>query len=346
MEQRRPLKNLGPDELAEWLRSAGHKSYRARQISEWLYRRWRLRFDDMHNLPQSLRRELSDRFLAFSLRCDEKVAAADDAEKFLFSLPDDEVIETVLIRTPTRDTVCVSTQAGCPVRCAFCASGRQGLARDLEAAEIVDQVIFACHELDRRVSNIVVMGMGEPLLNLDNVVRALDAVCDAERLGVGARRVTISTSGIVPGIRRLAGLGRQWNLALSLHAASEEGRRRLIPDGHRYPLADVLKACASYRAGTGRMITLEYLLLAGVNDAPDDMIDLAGIARDLRAKINLIPYNVTTTRYRAPSRASVARFLQGLRDAGARATVRWSRGADVQAACGQLRQRAADASGT
>lgn len=333
------IKDLSIPQLEDWLDTNGEPRYRARQITEWLYHSRAVSFDEMLNLPKALRERLADEFRAFSLHCTETQTAADSTVKWLFELPDGETIETVLISATQRTTVCVSTQVGCPVRCIFCASGRSGWIRDLTPGEIVDQVLYACRHLDERVTNVVVMGIGEPLLNLDGLVPALEALCDAERLGIGARHVTVSTSGIVPGIHRLAALNRPWNLALSLHATSDEKRAKLIPPAYRYPLREVLDACRTYRAETGRMVTLEYALICGHNDAEGDMRELAEIAHELRAKVNLIPCNAVSESHTAPDTASVDRFLAGLLERNVQATVRRRKGEDIQAACGQLRRR-------
>lgn len=334
-----PIKSLPPDALSAWLAQRGHPAYRAAQLNEWLYRHGCRSFEEMATIPKSLRGELAAAFLAFTLECLDTQQAGDDTRKFLYRLPDGETIESVLVRAPYRDTVCVSTQVGCPVRCAFCASGRFGLVRNLESGEIIDQVIAATRDLGHRVSHVVVMGMGEPLLNLEALVPALDAICDPDRLGIGARHVTVSTSGIVPGIRHLAGLRRQWNLALSLHATSDQARAAFIPDAHRFPLEHVLAACAEYRERTGRMVTLEYALIAGGNDSAEDTRRLADMARGLHAKVNLIPCNSTGSRHRPPDPEQVRRILDTLRKRGVRVTVRREKGAEIQAACGQLRAR-------
>ena len=344
MPKRRPLKNVSHAEFAAWLQAREHEPFRQRQVSEWMYRKWCVAFEEMRNLPRALRAELAAEFDAFSLHCVETQTSRDRTVKYLLALRDGETIETVLISAPRRTTVCVSSQAGCPVRCSFCASGRDGWKRDLCPSEIIDQVVYACRELGQRVGNVVVMGIGEPLLNLDNLIPALDAICDPDRLGIGARHVTVSTSGIVPGIYRLADLGRQWHLALSLHAASDSGRKRLIPRKYLYPLSEILAACAVYRRKTGRLVTLEYTLIAGRNDTRADMLGLAQTARDLDAKLNLIPCNPGSGPHRPPPAAEVQRFLARLQERGAKATVRREKGTDIQAACGQLRlnrQRAA-----
>jgi 23S rRNA (adenine2503-C2)-methyltransferase len=335
----RNIKDLSPAELEEWLGRIGEPGYRVTQIAEWLYRKRVVSFDDMLNLPARLRDQLTHEFHAFSLHVVDSRTGEDGTVKWLFELPDGEAIETVLITAPQRTTVCISTQVGCPVRCIFCASGRSGWVRDLTSGEIIDQVIYACRHLGERVTNVVVMGIGEPLLNLDGLVPALEAVCDVERLGVGARHVTVSTSGIVPGIHRLAAMNRAWNLALSLHATNDEQRAKLIPPAYRYPLQEVLDACRTYRAETGRMVTLEYALISGHNDTERDMRDLATIARELRAKVNLIPCNAVSDTHTAPDPVAVDRFLSGLLERNVQATVRRRKGEDIQAACGQLRRR-------
>ena len=331
-------KELSLDEQCAWLAGRGEPAYRVRQIDEWLYARWVTSFTEMTNLGKPTRDALAAEFAPFALNCLNTQQAGDGTRKFLLELGDKETVESVLIPAPRRNTVCVSTQVGCPVRCVFCASGQGGFVRNLAASEIVDQVIFACRELKERVNNIVVMGMGEPLLNLDNLVSALETICAADKLGVGARHITISTSGIVPGIRRLADLGRQWNLALSLHSATEGGRAKLIPTQHRFPLPEILEACRYYREKTSRMVTLEYALIQGQNDSRTDAEALSGVARDLRAKVNLIPYNSTGKgKFAPPDRAAVRRFSEDLVHAGVQVSIRKEMGTDIRAACGQLR---------
>jgi 23S rRNA (adenine2503-C2)-methyltransferase len=293
----------------------------------------------MANVPKALRQALDQAFMVCAVEQVRVAESRDGTRKFLLRLQDDETIETVLIPTEERSTVCVSTQVGCPVRCAFCASGRRGLVRDLSVGEIVDQVLFASAMLGRRVDNIVVMGMGEPLLNLDAVTAALNRLCNPDLAGFGARHVTVSTSGIVPGIRRLADEGRQWNLALSLHATTDRARAEFIPDRHRYPLTQVLDACGRYREKTGRMVTFEYALLSGRNDSDLDAQDLARMALSLRAKVNLIPCNSTGGVFEAPDGGACRRFLSLLRERGVQASLRQERGSDIDAACGQLRSR-------
>jgi 23S rRNA (adenine2503-C2)-methyltransferase len=334
------LKNYDDAALTDWLKQHGHPRFRLKQITDWLYEKWAVSTEEMRNLPLALRKDLDADFRIFSLTCIETLRAEDGTEKFLFELGDGHTIETVHISAPGRHTVCISTQVGCPVRCVFCASGRGGLVRNLTPAEIVDQVVHVCRRLGERVTNIVVMGMGEPLLNLENLKTALEIL--NVRLGLGARRITISTSGIVPGIREVADMGKQWNLALSLHATSDVGRAQVIPDLHRYPLEEILGACEYYRQQTGRMVTFEYTLLAGKNDTLPEMRKLAHLARRLHAKVNLIPCNSTGGVYQAPSPEMVKHCLQILEESGVQATVRLEKGNDILAACGQLRQARAD----
>lgn len=334
------LKQIPEEELRGWLASRGEPAFRLRQVRDWLFRSWCTDVSEMRNLPGAVRRDLDACFSVFSLRCTDVVRAEDDTEKFLFELADGESVETVLIPTPKRTTVCVSTQVGCPVRCSFCVSGNDGLVRNLTASEIVDQVVYVCRRLSRRVDNVVVMGMGEPLLNYANLVSALGTISDPELLGIGARHVTVSTSGIVPGIRHLADLQRQWGLAVSLHAPTDDARSRLIPSACRYPLDQILEACRYHRERTGRMCTLEYALVHGRNDRDSDARELRRIALDLRAKVNLIPLNPGAGPFCGSPPAVVAAFAAVLRAGGVRATVRRSRGEDIRAACGQLRRPA------
>jgi 23S rRNA (adenine2503-C2)-methyltransferase len=334
-------KDLSPDALRDWLAASGAPAFRLKQINDWLWQRWVVDFHDMSNLSKELRDTLAASFRACSLELEgAPQIAPDGTRKYLFRLHDGQHIETVLIPAPGRHTVCISTQVGCSVRCVFCASGRDGLVRSLTMAEIVDQVVFACRDLGERVNNIVVMGMGEPMLNLEHLIPALECLSDPERFGFGARHITVSTSGIVPGIRELAACGRQWNLALSLHAASEESRQRLIPDGQRYPILEIMAACREYREKSGRMVTLEYVLIQGRNDSGTDLAGLTRLARDLHAKVNLIPYNATSDgAFRPPEKGAVRRFADDLAKAGVQVSVRREMGSGIDAACGQLRAR-------
>ena len=333
------ISGLSESELTDWFRAENELSYRREQLEHWLYRKWVGDWDRMKTLPGALRRKLAQAFTLRTVQPLTRIEAEDHTCKWLFELADGETIETVLIRTARRNTLCLSTQVGCPVRCVFCASGQDGLIRNLTTAEIVDQVLAVCEYLGSRITHLVVMGMGEPLLNLEELLPALETICHPDRLGLGGRHVTISTSGIVPGIRRLAACGRSWHLALSLHGVTDEKRARLIPRRHRYPLRDILEACRTYRRLTGRIVTLEYALIAGDNDGAGDAAELARIARDLDAKVNVIPCNPANPAFQAPSNRQVAEFVDILVRQGVKVTLRRRKGDRIEAACGQLRRR-------
>ena len=336
-----PIRSLKPDELLAWLKQRSLPAFRAKQIQEWLNKRFATQFEEMSNLPKELREALASRFSPCSLQPQQVFRADDKTVKWLSALADDATIETVLIRAPQRDTVCISTQVGCPVRCIFCESGRHGFVRNLKSWEIIDQVVLASHEIGKLVDNIVVMGTGEPMENLDNLIPALEKICDAERgFGLGARHITISTSGIPAGIRRLAELGKPWNLALSLHATNDELRSSIIPDHHRHKLADIFAACQYYREQTGRMLTFEYTLVDGLNDSEKNALDLARLAHKMRAKVNLIPCNAGNSRCHSPKLEWSEHFLDILVENGVQATLRRKKGDRIQAACGQLRAKA------
>ncbi|MGN0866661.1 MAG: 23S rRNA (adenine(2503)-C(2))-methyltransferase RlmN [Oligosphaeraceae bacterium] len=325
------------------LKAWGEPDFRLRQLNQWTLERFAASYDEMSNLPRGLRQRLAEVASPFALEVVERLQdPGDGTVKWLSRLEDGHTVETVLLRVPDRTTVCISTQVGCPVRCVFCASGRNGLVRNLTAGEIMDQVMLASREVGKRVDNIVVMGMGEPLLNLEALVPAL------ERIAFGVRHVTISTSGIVPGILKLARLAeeaapsetsRNWNLALSLHGVDDESRARIIPSHHRYPLEEIFQACRVHREKTGRMLTLEYALVRGQNDSQDAQRRLAEIARELRAKVNLIPCNPNASALEAPELRRCRQWAEDLCARGVQATLRHSRGQAILAACGQLRQQ-------
>jgi len=324
-------------QLRAAVEAAGHPAYRARQLAEWVWKKGVTDPAAMTNLPAAVR----EMFDVLTARVVARADSRDGTLKLLLELPDGERIETVLIPERSRATACVSTQAGCAIGCGFCASGRDGLRRNLSAGEIVEQVVHLQQAAGRRVTHVVFMGMGEPLANYDATVAAVRAITDPERLGISARRVTISTVGLPKAIRRLAREGLPVTLAISLHAPHDALRRRLIPAA-RASLADLLAAAREFYQARGREVTLEYVLLAGVNDTPLCADGLAHVAAQLRCNVNLIRYNPTApSDYRAPSRAAVEAFASRLRRRGANVHVRRPRGADAEAACGQLRRRAA-----
>ncbi len=334
-----PIKCRDDQSLAALIHQAGREPFRRDQILDWLYRKWATDFQEMTNIPMNLRDQLAADHTAFSLALVTSSRDPDGTEKFLFQLAGGETIETVIIPAGRRLTVCISTQVGCPVRCAFCASGRRGLVRNLNRAEIIDQIIYASRHLGQRVTNVVVMGMGEPLLNLENLMPAIDLACDERKLGISARRITISTSGIPPGIRALADARRPWNLALSLHAVTDEKRAAIIPPAYRASIHDIIEACLYYRRQTSRMVTFEYTLMRNFNDSTQDAIGLAGLARKTHAKINLIACNPVTAKHQAPSAAAVQAFANRVAASGAQITIRQSKGSQINAACGQLRHK-------
>ncbi len=315
---------------------ADEPRYRVDQIWQGLYHRAALPAE-MTDLPVALRRRLTDDFPAALTEITRRVSDDGDTIKWLWGLDDGRAVETVLMHYDDRVTVCVSTQAGCAMGCGFCATGQAGFDRHLSVGEIVAQVVEARREAaPRRVSNVVFMGMGEPLANYDRTWSAIERIHDD--MGLSARHLTVSTVGIVPGIERLAGERLPVNLAVSLHAADDGLRDRLVPVNRRWPLDELARACERYLAAKGRRLSLEWALIDGVNDRPDDARRLALYARRLRAHVNLIPLNPTPgwpTRGTPP--AGVRAFRDALARAGVNVTVRRNRGADIDAACGQLR---------
>jgi 23S rRNA (adenine2503-C2)-methyltransferase len=308
----------------------GEPAFRTRQVWDALHRRaaWPA---EMTELPKELRDRLAAAIAPGLSVLDRRMADDGETVKWAFDAGAGATVETVLMAYPDRVTVCVSTQAGCAMACPFCATGQGGFKRHLRAGEIVEQVAWAMRE--RPVTHVVFMGMGEPLANYDNTVAAVRRIHD--EIGISARRLTVSTVGIVPGIRRLADEGIPVTLAVSLHAANDELRNELIPINRRYPLAALAEACACYVKKTGRRLSLEWAVIGGVNDRPQDAIELAAFARPLGAHVNLIPLNATDG-YRAPGRPRAAEFRARLARLGVNATVRVTRGAEIAAACGQL----------
>ncbi len=333
------------EELADFLEKRGAASYRAKQVTDWIYKKRVASFDAMTDLPNELRAELTAEFDAPKIEVIRVLGSKDTTQKFLFRLRDQNLIESVLIpaspalygQPSDRRTICVSTQVGCAYGCKFCASGLDGWTRNLDAGEIVQQLIEIEKNSIEKIDNVVFMGMGEPLANLRNVLRAIRIINAPWGLGIGARHITISTSGLAPQIRELANESTQFRLALSLHGATDEVRSRIMPVNRKYPLKILLEACDYYVAKKGRM-TFEYILIAGINDTDEQARELAKIARRLSAKINLIPYNtVEGLEWSRPSRARQEKFQSIVREHGVVATLRREKGHDIAAACGQLR---------
>jgi len=337
---KREILDLTFDELTAELAALGERPFRSGQIFSWLYQKRASSFDEFTSLSKDLRAKLGRRFTLGRVNIADRLASGDGTVKFLFRLPDGQAIETVLIPAGSRTTVCLSTQVGCKFGCAFCASGMHGFKRNLAPSEIVGQVLAVGKAADAGITNYVFMGMGEPLDNFDNVAAAIRIMNAPEGLAIAARRITVSTAGFVPGLARLAALGLQVNLSVSLHAVTEKLRSELMPINRKYPLEKLIEACESYSRAGGRMITLEYVLIHGVNDGLDAADGLAGIAKRLKAKVNLIAYSpVCGPAFKAPSPGAIARFEHRLGERGVPATVRESKGADIAAACGQLAGR-------
>ena len=346
------------ESLTARLRERGEPTFRARQILDWLYKKRVRAWDEMTNLPKPLRAWLAETFELLPARLVLNRQSEDVTDKLLLELGDHSLIETVIIRAPqegvglehSRKTICISTQVGCAMACAFCASGLAGLKRDLLAGEIVAQLLHVCHREDTRTpraraelasfDNIVVMGMGEPLANYDATLQALRIVNAEWGLGFGARRITLSTSGLVPKILRLAEEELGFRLAISLHGATDEVRERIMPVNKAYPLAALIPAIRSFSARHGRMVTLEFILIEDVNDSLEQAGKLRDIALDLHAHVNLIPYNtVAGLDWRRPSLTRQEKFADVLRAARVSVTLRREKGHDIDAACGQLRLR-------
>ena len=360
------IKSLTNEELAGCLQQWNQPVYRAAQILQWIYERHVTDWAAMTNLPKSLRDRLGQEFSHCVLELVRKQGAHDTTQKFLWRLPDHALIESVLIpanpalygEASDRHTLCVSTQVGCAYGCKFCASGLDGWKRNLGVGEIVDQVLAVerasglpalaesqpgtrnPQPATRLVNNIVVMGMGEPMANYDNLLKALRILNAPWGGGIGARKITVSTSGLVPQIRRLADEPFQFRLAISLHGATDAVRDQIMPVNRKYPLKELAAACDYYQQRKGKMLTLEYILIAGVNDGMDQITPLAELAHRLNAKVNLIPYNtVAGLPWERPSEATQEAFLAALESRDIPATLRREKGGDIDAACGQLRLR-------
>lgn len=367
---KRNIRSLHRDDLSEWLKKAGQARYRLDQLLNWLYAQRAGSWDEMGNLPKPLRDVLAAEFDLGLPSLVKQQGSLDTTKKYLWRLSDGSFIESVLIPANPRQsggasgrkTLCVSTQVGCAYGCKFCASGLDGWKRNLTPDEIVGQIIAAenaiqedlvgrgqvdtappsaRNEKKRRIDNLVFMGMGEPLANYPHLMKALSILNAEWGLGIGARRITISTSGLAPQIKKLADEPPQFRLAISLHGSTDEVRDLIMPVNKRYPLEALIEACEYYVEKRGKMITLEYILIEGVNDAIELTPSLADLANRLRAKVNLIPYNtVEGLDWRRPSEAQQDLFYQSLHNRGVTVTLRREKGHDIDAACGQLRLKA------
>lgn len=329
------------DQLQSWLAEQKLPAYRATQIRRWLFDEPAPSFEDMTDLAKSLRTRLAEEFTIWTTRVAAKQTDGDGTEKLLLELADGERTECVLLRDDKEHrTVCISTQVGCAMGCVFCASGLSGVKRNLSAGEIVEQMLQLKRLLPggQRISHVVVMGMGEPLANLDRLLQALATATAPDALGISARRITISTVGLPDAIRRLADRGPAYHLAVSLHAADDELRNRLVPSNRKTTIAPIVAAADYHFQKTGRRVTYEYVLLAGVNDQPDHAQRLVQLLKGRPALLNVIPYNrVAGLPYHTPSVAVSARFAEILREGGLNTIIRYRKGDRIAAACGQLR---------
>ena len=328
------------EELTSAVRELGAPAFRAKQIWHWLYEQRVSTWEAMKNLPAELRQKLAERFELESAKLLEITGTEGETRKILVGLPDGECVEEVLLPAGDRRTVCVSSQVGCKFACAFCASGQAGFRRNLSAGEIVGEVLLAAQAWGERPGNLVFMGVGEPLDNYDEVLRAIRILNHPDGLGIGARRITLSTCGVIPGIQRLMNEGLQIELSVSLHAPDDATRSRLMPANRRYPLADVLAACKAYAEKTKRIITFEYTLVRGINDSAAQAEQLARLLAPLPARVNLIPLSpVEGFEGQPPPPETAGQFIRTLERAGINATLRDSQGSRIKAACGQLRIR-------
>ena len=361
------IKSLTREEIEAQFKAWNEPAFRVTQLLDWLYARRATTWDAMSNLPKILRGKLRDTYSLQILELARKQGAHDTTQKFLWKLADGAFIETVLIpanpalygEASDRHTLCISTQVGCAYGCRFCASGLDGWKRNLGVHEIVEQILAVERQHEARgaepeapgeatpspepttsrlVNNLVVMGMGEPLANYDNLIKALKILNAPWGGGIGARKITVSTSGLAPQIRKLAVEPMQFRLAISLHGATDEVRNRIMPVNKKYPLSELTAACEDYQKIKGRMITLEYILIAGINDSLEQTRPLATLAKRLYAKVNLIPYNkVEGLPWVRPAEEVCERFLAALEKLDVTATLRREKGGDIDAACGQLR---------
>jgi 23S rRNA (adenine2503-C2)-methyltransferase len=335
------LKGLWIEELEQLLGKLSEKKYKAKQLAKWIYNKGVSDFEQMTDLSKKLRRKLSEvAYIDKPKLVKKQTSRIDQTEKFLFELCDGKRIETVLMREGERITVCVSTQVGCALNCIFCATGKMGFERNLSAGEIVDQIIAVKEYLqeDEKITNIVIMGMGEPLLNYENTVKAIRIIQSELGLSISAKRITLSTAGIIPQIYRLADENLKIKLALSLNAPNDELRKKLMPITKKYSLSKVLEALKHYAKINDTRITFEYVLIKDVNDSEEQAKDLAKLVRGIPCKINLIPYNpIRNCPYKKPDEETLQKFRDTLYPRAPAVTLRKSKGEDIQAACGQLK---------
>lgn len=338
--EKKDIKSLYLEELEEELEQLGEKSFRARQIYQWVHQKLAADFEDMSNVSKALREKLRQQYTLTALKLVEvKISKIDGTRKYLFRLADGNVIESVWMQYHHGNSVCISSQVGCRMGCRFCASTLDGLERNLTAGEMLDQIYRIQADTGERVSNIVIMGSGEPMDNYDNVVRFIRLISHEQGLNISQRNITVSTCGIVPGIRRLAKEGLSVTLALSLHAPNDEVRKTLMPIANRYRIQEILDACQEYFEETGRRLTFEYSLVSGVNDNLEEARALASLLKGMHGHVNLIPVNPIQERdYVQSDRRAIEAFQHYLESQKIAVTVRREMGRDINGACGQLRK--------
>lgn len=335
------IKSLTLEELSGEMERLGEKSFRAKQLYQWMHQKMARSFDEMTNLPLTLREKLAENFSYTAVRqVRMQESAIDGTRKYLFELSDDSLVESVWMKYHHGNSVCISSQVGCRMGCAFCASTLDGLERSLLPSEMLDQIYAITLHTGERVSNVVVMGTGEPLDNYENLLKFLKLLTDENGLHISQRNVTVSTCGLVPEMRKLADEKLQITLALSLHASNDEKRKKLMPIANRYSIAEIMEACTYYFERTGRRITFEYALAGGVNDTTEDAQELSGLCQRLNCHINLIPVNPIKERNFVQSdKADILAFKNKLEKNGRNVTIRREMGRDIDGACGQLRRR-------
>lgn len=342
--EKKDIRSCTFEELQEEIKNLGEPAFRSKQIYEWLHVRLVDSFDEMTNISVLLREKLKERYEILSVTmADRQISKQDGTTKFLFCLHDGHVVESVLMRYKHGNSVCISSQVGCRMGCRFCASTLDGLERNLTPSEMLGQIYRIQKIIGERVSNVVIMGTGEPLDNYDHFLRFIRLLTDEHGLHISQRNVTVSTCGIVPNMRRLADEQLQITLALSLHGSTQEKRKQLMPVANKYDLTEVLAACDYYFERTGRRITFEYSLVHGVNDTDEDVGELTAILKGRNCHLNLIPVNPIKERnFKRPSRESAVNFKNRLEKNGINVTIRREMGSDIDGACGQLRRRYAE----
>lgn len=335
------IKDLSLEELERVLKEWGEQAFRAKQIFSWIYKKGTKDFDRASDLPSHLIARLKENFYFSDLKLIRRLESSDGAEKFLFALKDGNLIEAVTIPAEKRITACISTQAGCKFKCFFCASGLFGFKRNLTCAEMIEQVMYLKNECkSHRITHLVFMGVGEPLDNYENVLKAVRIINSPQGLHIGARRITISTCGIIPGIKRLSEEALQIELSVSLHAADDKTRLGIMPVNNKYPFGQLIKACKGYIEKTGRQVTFEYILIKGINSDLQNARKLSKILRGLNCKVNLIPANpIKECNVEPPDKLEILLFKDCLLKQGINVTLRKPRGQDIEASCGQLRTR-------